>query len=221
MSRCRKCQVYIRDNTEVCPLCRCVVEKSDDAFDAYPDISKKNRLFLLFTRIYLFLAIIAESIMVYFNHMNFDGTWWCVIPAGVMLYIYVTLRYAFGNSYSGYMIKIFVAALFAIGVLTLIDYGMGAYGWAQDYAVPGLLMLLDLVILILMMVNHRRWYSYISSQLIVFAVSLLQLIALSFGYIKNPNIVFLAIAVAGFEFLGTLIIGGEMSVNELRRRFHI
>lgn len=209
------------DDTEVCPLCKCVMNKEGEVRDAYPDIMRKNRVMSLLLRIYLFVAIVAESIMVYFNYRYFDGTWWCVIPAGVMLYIYVTLRYAFGDSHSGYMIKIFVMVLFAIGVLTFIDYGMGAYGWALDFSVPALLMFLDLIIIILMCVNHRRWYSYICAELIVFLVSLLQLIMVNTGHIKNPNLAYISIIVALFVFLGTMIIGGDMSVQELKRRFHI
>lgn len=221
MSRCKKCQVYIKDNTEVCPLCKCVIEHSGEKEDMYPDISSKNRIFALLTRIYLFVAIFAETILIYVNYRYFSGTWWSVIPAGVLLYIYVTLKYTAGNSHSGYMIKIFVAFLFAAGILTMIDYGMGAVGWAMDYCMPGFLIILDIVIGVLMIANHRRWFSYIIWQLLVIVLSVAQLIFVALGYIKHPALVHWSIFIAVFFFLGTVIIGGRFSTGELKRRFHI
>ena len=61
MSKCKKCQIYIKDDTEVCPLCKCVMEKSGDTENTYPDIYRKNRVFSLLMRIYLFVGIVIEA----------------------------------------------------------------------------------------------------------------------------------------------------------------
>lgn len=38
MSKCRHCNIEITDDTQVCPLCRCVVEVDEHTDNRYPDI---------------------------------------------------------------------------------------------------------------------------------------------------------------------------------------
>ncbi len=52
MSRCRQCNVKILDDTQICPLCKCVVEQEEEMENAYPDIRLRARKLNLAVRIF-------------------------------------------------------------------------------------------------------------------------------------------------------------------------
>ena len=76
-------------------------------------------------------------------------------------------------------------------------------------------------IVILMIVNRRNWQSYLSFQIAMILFSLIPVILNMFGYMRVPVLAYLALAVAVFLFLGTVIIGGKRATTELKRRFHV
>ena len=82
MSKCKQCGVIVRDDTEVCPLCKCVLDTDTEAENKYPDIWAKNHVLKLIIRIYLFVAIVTESLLIYLNYIYFDGLYW---SAGIYL----------------------------------------------------------------------------------------------------------------------------------------
>ena len=43
MSKCRHCNIEITDDTQVCPLCRCVVEVDEHTDNRYPDIRFRTK----------------------------------------------------------------------------------------------------------------------------------------------------------------------------------
>ena len=89
MSKCIRCQVEILDETERCPLCDAVLEKTVEVENMYPDVRVKSRKMSLISKIYLFCAILAEAILVYLNIRLESQIWWCVITGLSLLYVYL------------------------------------------------------------------------------------------------------------------------------------
>ena len=108
MSKCRQCQVIVRDDTQICPLCNCVLDTDDQVENKYPDIWAKNHVLKLLIRIYLFVAIVTEGVLVALNYIYFDGLYWSVIVGVILAYIYMTLAYTVSYSSAGYRRKIIV-----------------------------------------------------------------------------------------------------------------
>ena len=46
MSRCHKCKVEILDETEICPLCRSVLEQNEELENMYPNARLKTQKLL-------------------------------------------------------------------------------------------------------------------------------------------------------------------------------
>ena len=221
MSKCKQCGVIVRDDTQVCPLCKCVLDVDEGAENKYPDIWAKNHVMKLIIRIYLFVAIVTESLLIYLNYYYFNGLYWSVIVGVVLAYIYLTLAYTVSYSRSGYRMKIIVGVAGAILLLNVIDHVLGNNGWSIDYALPAALLAVDVTVLFLIIFNRRNWQSYLSFQIAMILFSLIPVILHLLGYVRVPILAYLALAVAVFLFLGTVIIGGKRATTELKRRFHV
>ena len=220
MSRCKQCNVEILDETERCPLCHSVLEKTVEVENMYPNVRTMTRRLALLSRIYLFVAILVEALLVYLNVLSDSEMFWSAIPGLAMLYGYLVLRYAILGK-SGYKGKIIVLTLIAILMVVAIDFVVGYRGWSVNYALPSAILLVDAGILILMCINRRNWQSYMMWQIFMILCSVVPLVLYAVGIVTAPLLALLAFAVSAALFLGTLIIGDRRARTELRRRFHV
>ena len=220
MSRCKQCNVEILDETERCPLCHSVLEKTVEVENMYPNVRTMTRRLALLSRIYLFVAILVEALLIYLNVLSDSEMFWSAIPGLAMLYGYLVLRYAILGK-SGYKGKIIVLTLIAILMVVAIDFVVGYRGWSVNYALPSAILLVDAGILILMCINRRNWQSYMMWQIFMILCSVVPLVLYAVGIVTAPLLALLAFAFSTALFLGTLIIGDRRASTELRRRFHV
>ena len=220
MSRCKQCNVEILDETERCPLCHSVLEKTVEVENMYPNVRTMTRRLALLSRIYLFVAILVEALLIYLNLLSDSEMFWSAIPGLAMLYGYLVLRYAILGK-SGYKGKIIVLTLIAILMVVAIDFVVGYRGWSVNYALPSAILLVDAGILILMCINRRNWQSYMMWQIFMILCSVVPLVLYAVGIVTAPILALLAFAFSAALFLGTLIIGDRRARTELRRRFHV
>ena len=220
MSRCKQCNVEILDETERCPLCHSVLEKTVEVENMYPNVRTMTRRLALLSRIYLFVAILVEALLIYLNVLSDSEMFWSAIPGLAMLYGYLVLRYAILGK-SGYKGKIIVLTLIAILMVVAIDFVVGYRGWSVNYALPSAILLVDAGILILMCINRRNWQSYMMWQIFMILCSVVPLVLYAVGIVTAPLLALLAFAFYTALFLGTLIIGDRRARTELRRRFHV
>ena len=220
MSRCKQCNVEILDETERCPLCHSVLERTVEVENMYPNVRTMTRRLALLSRIYLFVAILVEALLIYLNVLSDSEMFWSAIPGLAMLYGYLVLRYAILGK-SGYKGKIIVLTLIAILMVVAIDFVVGYRGWSVNYALPSAILLVDAGILILMCINRRNWQSYMMWQIFMILCSVVPLVLYAVGIVTAPILALLAFAFSAALFLGTLIIGDRRARTELRRRFHV
>ena len=220
MSRCKQCNVEILDETERCPLCHSVLEKTVEVENMYPNVRTMTRRLALLSRIYLFVAILVEALLIYLNVLSDSEMFWSAIPGLATLYGYLVLRYAILGK-SGYKGKIIVLTLIAILMVVAIDFVVGYRGWSVNYALPSAILLVDAGILILMCINRRNWQSYMMWQIFMILCSVVPLVLYAVGIVTAPLLALLAFAFSTALFLGTLIIGDRRARTELRRRFHV
>ena len=185
MSRCKQCNVEILDETERCPLCHSVLEKTVEVENMYPNVRTMTRRLALLSRIYLFVAILVEALLIYLNVLSDSEMFWSAIPGLAMLYGYLVLRYAILGK-SGYKGKIIVLTLIAILMVVAIDFVVGYRGWSVNYALPSAILLVDAGILILMCINRRNWQSYMMWQIFMILCSVVPLVLYAVGIVTAP-----------------------------------
>lgn len=175
---------------------------------------------MLLSRIYLFVAIVAEAILVVINHYGNFETAWSLVTGLIFFYGYLVVRFAILGK-TGYIAKTIVLTLIAILILIAIDFVSGYRGWSVRYVFPAAIISVDAGILILMCVNRRNWQSYIMWQIFMILCSFVPIILYLTGIIYVPYLALTALGTSVFLFLGTLIIGDRRARVELKRRFHI
>ncbi len=211
----------ILDNTVVCPLCQNVLETDGEKMiNMYPDISKKNKLFKLLTKIFYLVCFVAELILIFINMLIYNGLWWCVICGGAMIFACFTLTYSTRRE-DGYLTKILVESILGLLLVILIDITLGYRGWSLSYAIPGGILLVDTAMLVLMLIEFNRWQMYIIYQLFLLVISVGLVILCNFSVIDKPLVSFIAFGVSLIIFIGTLLLGEKKATSELYRRFKI
>lgn len=206
MSRCKQCNVEILDETERCPLCHSVLEKTVEVENMYPNVRTMTRRLALLSRIYLFVAILVEALLIYLNVLSDSEMFWSAIPGLAMLYGYLVLRYAILGK-SGYKGKIIVLTLIAILMVVAIDFVVGYRGWSVNYALPSAILLVDAGILILMCINRRNWQSYMMWQIFMILCSVVPLVLYAVGIVTGAASCLAGVCIFYGTVLGTLIIG--------------
>lgn len=220
MSKCRNCKIEILDETNRCPLCGSVLEKTVEVENMYPDVRMKSRKMTLIGRIYLFCAILVEALLVYINVVEESEIWWCTIPGLALFYVYMLIRFAILGK-TGYRAKIVVLTLLAILIMVATDFVVGYRGWSVNYVLPSGIILVDVGIIGFMITNRRNWQSYLMWQMFMILCSIIPLVLWGMEIVTDSIAAVAAFALSLFLFLGTVIIGDRRARVELKRRFHI
>lgn len=220
MSRCKNCKIEILDVTDTCPLCHSVLEPTEEMEAMYPNAIHQVQKLLFWSRIYLFCALILEFFLVILDFQSDSQIQWSILGGGVLTYFYVLLRYAILGK-SGYKVKTTITTIFTILLCISFDYATGFQGWSLDYVISSGIIFIDLGIIFLMIFNHRNWQSYLMWQLFMILCSFIPILLYLSGLENRPFMVGLPLTFSIFLFLGTYIIGGRRTKQELKRRFYL
>ncbi|MBQ9198561.1 MAG: hypothetical protein IJ141_00045 [Lachnospiraceae bacterium] len=232
MNKCRKCNIDIMDDSIICPLCKNVLELSEDMKDtdnfgmyksksiSYPDIVKKRKWIKFVIRLSIFLSIIAEIILVLINYATYKGTPWSVVTGAALIYICFTISYSF-QRYVSHRSKLAVQVIAAIPLIMIIDHVYGGNGWSINYGIPIMVLVLDLVVFILSMVNFKKCHVYLMVQLTGIVMSLICSIFVILGNYKVKMLSIIATVVSVIIFMIIVFLGEKRSTSELAKRFRI
>lgn len=222
MRQCKKCNLEILNRTAICPLCKSVLEVSGEIENGteYPDVAKITKKLNFVVRLYSFLAIVTEVVLVIINYKTYQGVWWSAVSGISILYFYITLKYSIQKN-TGYKMVILIQVIGAVLLMIAADNIVGYQGWSVNYAMPGAILLLDATIVVLMIVNMANWQSYILMQILTVLVSIAGLVMWGLGVITRPLLLFFAAGASGCLILATLMFGDRKAKMELKRRFHV
>lgn len=220
MSKCRNCNIEILDETEICPLCRSVLEQTEELENMYPDARHRKQKLMFVSRLFLFCAIFTEFVLIGICRATVSPVRWDILTGVGLFYIWLVLRFAIVGR-SGYRAKTIVLTILAILSAVAIDYAIGYHGWAVDYVISSGILAVDISIIVLMICNHRNWQSYIMWQIFMILCSVVPIVLYVLGIEKQVHMAILPAVISVFLFLGTLLIGGRKALVELKRRFHI
>lgn len=221
MSRCNICGVEILDRTETCPLCHHVLEKGGlEQEDTYPELKDVVKRFRFILHLFLFLSIVLESFLVFVNLMVDPDFLWSVMVGFVLIYANVVIRLTLVGK-SGYVFKLVSLVAMAVLVLLGIDAMTGLNFWSLNYVYPAGILVVDVGLLIMMIVNHRNWQSYMMGQILMILLSCVSFLFLCLKITDQFYLALVALAASVFIFLGTLILGDQRARSELYRRFHL
>ena len=221
MAECKKCGVKIKDDTQFCPFCRCILDDDGEKGEnIYPDAAGVARRWRFIRNIISFASVCAALGLGIAIYMGADILNWSLVIAMILVYANISL-YMLTTGRIGYMSKTLWLTVLAVLILIGIDYYTGYNRWSLDYTLPSGAIVLNAVCLLLMLINKRNWQSYINLQLFNLLCSLVLALMLRFGIIRERVLVIIAVSLSILIFAGTLIFGGRRAADELKRRLHI
>lgn len=223
MSKCTRCNIEILDKTMMCPLCHGVVEnENEESFEnhslMYPDVMPAIKRLKFVFKLFVFISILLEILLIIINYITFNGVSWSAICGVGLAYAGFTVYFAC-QRHSEHRAKILISFFLAMAMFVIIDKILGYSGWSVNYVIPVMVMVIDVVILILMLANSRYWQSYIMPQLIMVVFCIVGMILVLKDVIKHPLLMIIATGVTGIILVGTLIFGDKAASTELSRRF--
>lgn len=246
MRYCKTCGIWMKNVDLVCPLCQSVLQRVSEkeiqeetqredlrsagkfakqiVSPGYPPVAVDRKKYAFALRVCTFVAIIMMILLFAINYVtyaSYNTVWWSLICDVGILYLLLTLRYSIFNGDEGLNAKIAVQCIGVMGLCVLIDFVIGFHGWSFDYALPGIVLLADVGILVLMLVDAGNWQNYILLQLFMLALSVILVLLAIPGLVSNVLLPMIALLITLLLFLGTWIVGGRMAKTELKRRFHI
>ena len=224
MSRCRNSGVEVLDDTEYCPLCRGVLDKSAEdknfvRFNEYPDIYTGLHRFSLVKRILFFIAAVVSVITVFLNITYARKPLWSIIVVYAVFYLFFTFC-RFANERHQVFTKIALTVFWGFVYMVVIDAVFGFSRWSINYVLPSAIILIDSVLVILMIVDHRDFQSYMAFEIAMIGVGIVQMILLATEVVTSTAVSEVAFLMSIILFLGTLILGGRAARTEMQRRFH-
>lgn len=220
MSRCKNCKIEVLDVTNTCPLCHSVLEQTEEMEAMYPNAIHQVQKMLFWSRIYLFCALLLEFFLIILDFYVESQIQWSILGGGILTYFYVLLRYAILGK-SGYRVKTTITTIFTILLFISFDYATGFQGWSLDYVISSGIIFIDIGIIFFIIFNRRNWQSYIMWEIFMILCSFIPVLLYLLGWENNFYMIALAVSFSVFLFLGTLIIGGRKTKEELKRRFYL
>lgn len=221
MSKCKRCQIEIADDTDVCPLCNNIITKDDSILEsAYPDVRSRTKWMKLLVSISVYFLVVIEIIFCIINYYTYHKMSWSLVTGVCIVYTILTLIYSFSRRNS-HIRKIFVQTAGALVLMLLLDYVTGAKGWSVVYGMPCAVLLLDFILVVLMLVNYHNWQSYLLVQLFSLLVSCVLLGLYLTNITTNPVLPWVSFGVSAIIFSFCFIVGNRKAKGELQRRFYI
>ncbi len=223
-SKCKQCKTVITDPVTTCPLCQNVLDTAEEEGRfTYPDISVIVKKITLLKRTFLFLGILTVVLCMFIDGKTSGRLDWSVLILVAVVYG-LSILFAFLDSESGYRKRIFLilfGGTFLILMVDLLTGNLGGLSWSVNFVLPGVIFLMNIVLLLLMVINRRNWQSYMLYQIGVIFIGMIPLLLIHVGVVTYPLISELAFLSSVFVFIGTVIFGGRVARIELQRRFHI
>ncbi|MCR5624957.1 MAG: hypothetical protein K6G11_06885 [Lachnospiraceae bacterium] len=231
MNKCENCNIYIYDNTEICPLCHSVVSDLNDEESKritdiygkpapYPDIMEKTRKINFVMKLLLLLFILGEVAAIIINLKTNPKFLWCILSFVGLTYIYSTMKYWLEHD-SGFSSKVGLQIFLSIIIIYCINLYTGKPYWSLEWAIPGMVILGDISVFIFILIYRESWYSYILLLLMMVLCSIGLWVFFFMGYIGNIILLIICSSLSCLFLLVLAIFKDKEVKRELKRRFHI
>lgn len=221
MKTCKRCNINIRDNIDICPLCRTVLTDIDGTAAArtYPVIEVNPHKYNIIKRIFLFISVISGAGAVITNYLTYNGVMWSVLTIAAIIYFWILMTYSIKRNIN--IASQILLQLLCVSVLTvIIDNSIGYIGWSVNQVIPEIIILANISLLIIIFVNRMYWHTYILYQIVIAISGLIPGILYLCKLIKEPLPTIIATVTSFLVLLVTIIFGDKTIKSELKRRFH-
>ena len=196
------------------------MDENDTDNNMYPNAIPSIRKMKKIIRITVFGAVFAETIAILINVITYRGVLWSAISGLALAYACFTLIYSAQRARS-HQKKLIAQLVLALVFVWCIDFIFGNLGWSITIGMPSAILGIDLTIFVLMLVNRKKWQTYIMDECWMVAISLICHIFIWTTHASFWYLSVISVLVTIFLLVGTIAIGDKKAESELQRRFHV
>lgn len=180
------------------------------------NIKKSDKIIKIFGLVSIIIAIA----LVVINKFTIPKIPWAALSNCGILYVWVTVIYSVkrNTNIAGHVL----IQTIAVSILTLyIDYKIGFKGWSTDIAIPIIIIIANITMLILTIVDHKKYIKYAISQLIIVFLSMAPIILITENVIHNRALSIIASSISIGNFVFSLILCSKDVKEAIIRKFHV
>lgn len=221
MKICKRCNVKIHEDTDICPLCRTVLTDIGGGTPrrTYPDIEVNPHKYNIIKRMFLFISVLSGVTTAVTNYLTYNGVIWSAISIAAIIYFWIILSYSIKRN-ANIASKILVQVLGVSGLTVIMDIAVGYSGWSVNHVIPEIIILANISVLILVIVNRMYWHTYVLNQIVIAVFGLIPGVLYLCGLIQVLLPTVFATATSFTVLVGTMIFGDKTIKSELKRRLH-
>lgn len=185
----------------------------------YPDVEPRKKYLRRISTVFLFVSFALVGMLVGINYLTYQGFWWSIIASAGIFYLVFLMFYSIvhrGNPAA----KILAGTLGTNLLMSVIDMTLGNSGWSFSYASPGMVMMANAAIFVLVLANRKNWHSYVVYQAILTVCNLLMNGFYITGWIKNPLVLWISCGLSVIMTIILMVSGHRKGMKELKRRFY-
>jgi hypothetical protein len=221
MQHCENCNVKIKGENRICPLCGSILQgKGNPEDEVFPRIPTIYQEFNLFIRIIVMISLTVVVISFAINAIFTKESRWSVFVASGILCMWISLFFILRKKNN--IPKTIVWQVVIIGVLSVLwDYSMGWLGWSIDYVIPTICV----GAMIVMAVAAKILKIGVRDLIIYFLMDgifgFVPIIFLLFGWVnvRYPSVI--CVAVMAINLIALVVFEGDNIKTELNKRMHI
>lgn len=179
--------------------------------------SKKSDMIV---KIAILVSAIVAIGLVMINRLTTPGIPWAALSNAGIVYIWITVLYSINKNINiaGHVL---IQAI-AISLLTAyIDYKLGFRGWSITIAIPIIIMVANITMLILTIVNHKRFIKYAIYQLIILLCSVLPIIFIAENIVQDKLLSMIASGLSVLNLVLSLSLCAKDIKEAVIRKFHM
>lgn len=185
----------------------------------YPQkLNSKKSAKLLYSFIITSIVLMISIIVI--NRIMTPSVHWAAFVNLGIIYAWVTVMYSIkrGTNIAGHVLVQTIAISL---ILLYIDNKLGNMGWSISIGIPILLIIANIVMLILTIVSYKKYIKYAIYQLILVLISLMPMILIIEGILKENTLNKIVIVISILNLLITLTLSYKDVREAVIRKFHM
>ena len=171
-------------------------------------------------KILLIASIVIAIVLITINKLTTPRIPWAALANCGSIYIWITVMYSIkkGTNIAGHVL---VQIILISSVILYIDEKTGFKGWSINIAIPIILIVANIIMLILTIVNHKKYIKYAIYQLIIVLISLMPIILIIKKMIQLELLSKISIVISIVNLLFSLIFCYRDVKEVIIRKFHM
>lgn len=221
MQYCRRCKVRIVNPSRRCPLCQGILEGEAEADgELFPDVTRTTSSIEFGFKVFTFVCVALVVVGCAVNMIFMTQVFWGVFVAAAVGCMWILT--AVGLLKRRNLLKNTLWQMVLLwGVFLLWDFLTGYRGWAIEYAIPIVILLVFPILTVMVRVMKLPAVYYMIYYILTCSAGILQLLLLPMGILEVEIPCIVCGAISCLVLAGFVIFQGKSFWDEVKKKTHM